>query len=697
MSDDREISELISQSLRRKLTDQEQQKIGKGIEQNEEAKKYADLSNSIHKSVAGLRPDGEQKAGPALPDDARERLKESIKGAIQEKLSMSQAGLIMEPDWHSATKVGSETSDSDLTLLADDEGDDKKELVIRFQRIRKLATGGIGEVWVARDEKLGRNVVIKELNPIAKKDPTAWDRFQREAEITGLLEHPNIVPLYMYGVDRRTGEPFYAMRFVGQRNLANAIQEHHDIVAAGHADSLSLHRLLNIFLDVCQAIAYAHSRGVIHRDLKPENVSIDNFGQVIVLDWGLAKVLEDSELSLKLHDKCNMTDSSLMLTSHGEVVGTPVYMSPEQASGRIDQIDKRTDVYGLGSILFSILTGNAPHLGFAEGSESGFREVITQIADAPVPKPSDYANTPTELEAICIRALARKQHLRYSTVAEFAEAVENWMVGQSGKKVAYEKLQMEGRELRTDLQTRVYDLERNVGFCTSLPPVQKLIEAKTEEDEQVWRKRMSTILIGLMEANPGYQSLIYGRFEDDSYSELVHVEKQKSPGNTVRSIPRSRLKTGTQNEYLKQLAEELPGETLTALVCDDSETNEAHSPKLQVGIPVYDNDSEELFGFIIARCNINELIDKQMTRRHTAKEIIVACDTFNVMSHKVSNQIVNESRGLLVADLSPNFSSAIDCLQTNLDYIDGEASEIYGARIWFTPGKSGLMFLLKQR
>ena len=696
MSDDREISELISQSLRRNITDAQRQKIGENLEQNEEARKYADLSKSIQESVAGFQPSDEVESAPSLPDDVRKRLQASVDGAIQEKLSMSQAGLIADRDWKSITKAESVTSDDDFSFLSDVESDDKKELLIRFQRIRKLATGGIGEVWVARDEKLGRNVVIKELNPIAKENAASWDRFQREAEITGLLEHPNIVPLYMYGVDRRSGEPFYAMRFVGQRNLANAIQEHHDLVAAGQADSLSLHRLLNIFLDVCQAIAYAHSRGVIHRDLKPENVSIDNFGQVIVLDWGLAKVLEDSELSLKLHDNCNMTESSLMLTSHGEVVGTPIYMSPEQASGQIDQIDKRTDVYGLGSILFSILTNKAPHFSFIEESNSGFKEIVTKIGDAPVPKPSIYADVPAELEAICVRSLARKRHLRFNSVTEFAEAVESWMVGQSGKKVGYEKLQMEGRELRTDLQTKVHDLERNVRFCTSLPPVQKLIETQSEDDQQVWRKRMSTILVGLMEANPGYQSLVYGRFEDDSYSELVRVEKQKSPGNTVRSIPRSRLQTRTQNDYLKQLSEKLPGETLTALVCDGSGQNDPIGIGLQAGIPVYDEESEELFGFIIVRCNVNELIDQQMNRRHSAKEIIVACDTYNVMSRKVSGQIIDESRGSFISDVSDCFSPAVEYLKTNLDYTDGENSEIYGARIWFDPNKSGLVFLLRQ-
>ena len=254
MSDDREISKLISQSIRENLSADEQQKMAANIEQNEEARKFAEISKKIHQSVAGYQPDEVPEGMPALSSDLRERLKSSVASAVQEKLSMSQAGLIDQGGGSSSFPAEIDPTASPDAII---------DSLHRFRPIRKLATGGIGEVWVAKDEKLGRNVVIKRLNAIAKDSSQAWDRFQREAEITGLLEHPNIVPLYMFGVDSRTEEPFYAMRFVGQRNLADAIEEHHDRVKAGQSEgfissSFAQHFSRRLPSDCLRSFAWRH-------------------------------------------------------------------------------------------------------------------------------------------------------------------------------------------------------------------------------------------------------------------------------------------------------------------------------------------------------------------------------------------------------------------------------------------------------
>ena len=504
----------------------------------------------------------------------------------------------------------------------------------------------------------------------------------------------------MFGTEQRTSEPFYAMRFVGKRNLSNAIEEHHDRLAAGQVDALSLHRLLNIFLDICQAIAYAHSRGVFHRDLKPENVALDNFGQVIVLDWGLAKILEDGELALKMSDSIGAADLSGSQTLEGEVIGTPLFMAPEQASGDVDLIDKRTDVYGLGAILFAILTGCAPHEKSIDRADPALLEMLKKIATTAAPAPSEMAQgIPSELDSICQRAMSLKSHLRFDSVEQLAEQVETWIAGQSSKKAEYEVLRMEGRELRADMGARVKDFERNVRFCSSLPPIEQLMLAQSDEDITIWRQRLASIFEGLLKANPDYSSIVYSRFNDDeSFSEIVRVEKQRSDEFSIRVVPKTRLRSGSLNQYLANVAKRNPGEVFTSLVCDplcDLGNDCSDVVGLLASIPVFDNRTEEIFGFVMINCDIDTVLRQQMERRGTAGEVVVACDIFHVMMHEVNGQISEENLTKKIDDVAPQFAAAIEHLQSNLDYIDNDG-EIFGARLWFIPDQHGIMYLLKR-
>lgn len=690
MSDDKQLSELITKSMRRELSPRESSDLEKHLEQNAEARNFADWSRRIQDSVVGLpvvETSSDHDELTVLSDEFRNKLKDSISAAIQEKASMSKAGLITGPDR------------TFVHLRQDATGEDERTLHTRFQLIRKLGQGGIGNVWLARDTQLNRSVAIKELNSASRNSEKAWQRFHREAAITGHLEHPNVVPLYMFGINEQTGEPFYAMRFVGKRNLSNAIEEHHDRVEAGQADALSLHRLLNVFLDICQAIAYAHSRGVIHRDLKPENVALDNFGQVIVLDWGLAKILEDSELGLKIDKNLCANQSTASQTLNGEVVGTPLFMAPEQASGDLDSVDKRTDVYGLGAILFAILTGHAPHESSLDETKFNIQDLLDRIATADTPRPSSYGkDIPLELESICLRAMSRKSHLRFDSVEALAEAVETWIAGQSNKQAELEVLKMEARELRTDMKNRVNDFERNVRFCANLPPIDELIVAESEKDVSVWRQRLASIFEGLLKANPDYKSIIYASVNGDTFSEVVRAEKQTGDAFTIRVVPKSRLRTGKLNDYLRAVIQKSPGQVHTSLVCDplcDLGTNCSEAVGLLASIPVFDKRSEEIFGFVLINCDIDRMLRNQMSRRFSAAEVMVACDVFHVMIHSRGGQIVEESYSKKVADVSPQFSKAIENLQTDFDYVDSD-NDICGARLWFVPDCHGIMYLLKR-
>src|SRR5207302_9569509 len=226
----------------------------------------------------------------------------------------------------------------------------------RYSLTRLHAEGGLGRVYVARDNDLGREVALKEIKPDQAQNPEAWRRFLKEAQVTGQLEHPNIVPVYELAHRPEDNQPFYCMRFVRGQTLRDAIAAYHKRVKEAQAEPLEVRRLLGAFVNVCQAIGYAHARGVIHRDLKPENVILGAFGEVIVLDWGLARLIDqpngDETIPVTLSP-----DSQNEATQAGRQLGTPAYMAPEQAEGRLDLIDARTDIYGLGTILFEILAG----------------------------------------------------------------------------------------------------------------------------------------------------------------------------------------------------------------------------------------------------------------------------------------------------------------------------------------------------
>ena len=300
----------------------------------------------------------------------------------------------------------------------------------RYARTHIHARGGIGQVWLARDGDLGREVALKELRPEQGRNSTAWSRFVEEARITGQLEHPGIVPVYELSVRPEDGKPFYTMRFIRGKTLSQAIRDYHEKKAAGQAGPLDLASLLTAFVSLCNTAGYAHSRGVIHRDLKGHNVVLGDFGEVMLLDWGIAKLVDQprpadgvpssSEMPVMLDD-----GSAHDATVDGQVLGTPFYMAPEQAEGRIEAIDARTDVYGLGAILYEILTGRPPY----EGSNT--IEVLRKVREEAPPPPRQVdPRTPRALEAVCLKAMARRPEDRYPTALALADEVRRWLADE---------------------------------------------------------------------------------------------------------------------------------------------------------------------------------------------------------------------------------------------------------------------------
>jgi serine/threonine protein kinase/WD40 repeat protein/tetratricopeptide (TPR) repeat protein len=386
--------------------------------------------------------------------------------------------------------------------LAMSQGEKKDPIRIprttRFQPIDKLGTGGQGEVWLSLDPNMGRRVALKILQPGQQGSERSRSEFIRESEISGKLEHPNIVPVYDVTNELTpTGQvnpdsPCFIMRVFGDPRLHEAVEAFHarprtrddypllealrqfehdrspknqkaleqclgrfpfnpddsddqklknaadsilrDPSEAGtldasikrmHSDGFStasLRKLLNRFQRICDGMAYAHSRGVIHRDLKPANVMLGEYGETLIADWGLAKVIgrreEDHRLVTEGTLKIPSTQQPGDHTQQGDIKGTLAYMPPEQASGLLDELGPRSDVYSLGAILYCILAGRAPHLG----------STISAIRNNEFPTPrSINSRAPKALEAVVLKAMARRPEDRYQTAGELASDVEQWL------------------------------------------------------------------------------------------------------------------------------------------------------------------------------------------------------------------------------------------------------------------------------
>lgn len=682
---DKTASELITKSLSGVLSDQEHAMLDQYLEETAEAKSFAHLSSIIQKSVvemSSVDAMAEDTSGVGLSEVSKERMRRSIREAKSSAESATYESYANVAESATAYYSGNES----------DPSEESRHAVSRFTLLRKIGQGGLGTVWLARDEKLRRNVAIKEMNPQAAESPKLWKRFQREAEITGHLEHPNIVPLYMSGVNPETGLPFYVMRFLGKQTLLDAIREFHARKRSGSVTPLHLHRLLNVFLDVCQAIAFAHSRGVIHRDLKPENVALDNFGQVVVLDWGLAKLETDGELATRISLSGGRDIGENSATLVGDVVGTPLYMAPEQAAGELDALDERTDVYGLGAILFSILTGVAPHQNSSR-SDTGARNVkefLTSIAKSETPLPRDFApEVPRDLEAICLRAMAKDKFVRQSSAKELADEVEGWIAGKHEKQAKYDAMRMTGRDLKSRMCVQIRQLAVTAQFMVELPPIQGLISNFQGDSEELetWRDRLSKILLALAKTKANTSGLSFCQYtDDDRIHELVRIERSLHDVSNIRALPQSRLRRGVANTFHKMVMQQFPGEC-----CIDFDFSTAGSIRLVAGVPVFDSENEEPFGFVVAEAEIGNLVRPEINASESAATVHLTDDNDRIL---FSTRRIQNKDQMIAPDLIPRWADVARVTADQGEYIETDR-EIYATRLPFPQGLNSLTIILQ--
>ncbi len=351
----------------------------------------------------------------------------------------------------------------------------------RFRIVHEHAKGGLGVVFVAEDQELHREVAIKQIREDRADMEEYRAKFEQEAQITGQLEHPGIVPIYALGANE-AGRPFYAMRFIRGEDLQSRIRKFHSDRKERKLpfDGPELRGLLRRFVDVCNAIDYAHDRGVLHRDLKPGNVMLGKHGETLVVDWGLAKAMSAkqevdpyatmgalSELPISKAESGTGSE-----TRYGQFIGTPAYAPPEQMLGHLDKLGPASDVYSLGAILYELLTGTVPIRG------TTIEELIRKSTTGDYPSSrSLMGEVPRPLDAICRKAMSLRTEDRFPSAKLLRDEVERWLNNLplvSYKESANERFSRWQRATKVSKYDLVY-----IAWCLNFLSEMRLLLART--------------------------------------------------------------------------------------------------------------------------------------------------------------------------------------------------------------------------
>jgi eukaryotic-like serine/threonine-protein kinase len=376
---------------------------------------------------------------PELLDDVQKRIDEIGPRDVEETAAPEIGGMatVIEPEGPRKSDVGA--------------------LVLQqaYRKLRFHARGGLGEIYIADDEELQRDVVLKFIRPKHRDRHDCREQFQLEAEVTARLDHPGVVPVYGFGTTP-DGRLCYAMRFIQGETLEARIAkiQHADLSGTrsrqagslfGSSRAVEFRGLLNRLVTVCQTIAYAHNRGILHRDIKPENIMLGKYGDTLVVDWGLAMPIDRGESARASGEQTLMPTSGSGTSSgglSGGPVGTPAYMPPEQAAG-LPNLTPACDIFSLGATLYKLLVGQAPYTG------DSARDTLSRARYGTFTAPRELnSDVPVGLEAICVKAMSMDPASRYITASEMADDIERWLADEPIHARKENRLERCGRWIR---------------------------------------------------------------------------------------------------------------------------------------------------------------------------------------------------------------------------------------------------------
>lgn len=527
------------------------QHVGGHVEQQAERVSLADVLRTVQPSEASIadvqvaalpRLDGEALARGEFGDEVSEGPSDPSSGALRKRpvadatradgANALGAADTVDARLQRAIKLNQSSSDSMPGSARTMRGRVVRD---RYMLSRELGRGGGGQVVRAFDRELGRTVAMKilsrppEAGPLTNK---SVQRFIAEAQTTGQLEHPNIIPVYDMGV-LADGRLYYTMKEVRRHSLREVLQA----LLRGEElieEEYTLTRLLNIFRQVCQAMHFAHVRGVVHRDLKPDNIMLGDFGEVLVTDWGLARV-QGREV---------VTDFFLQGGEDhrpGQTLGTPAYMPPEQARGELDLVDELSDVYALGAILYEVLTLEPPFVG-----KSPFAVMVQVVNEAVVPprRRVPDRDIPEELEVICLRAMAPERESRFEGAHELYLAIEAYLDGVRPR---------EARRRSEQAARHAESYFRALGESQALERRARDAAAAVEDWEPVMRKRLVWRLQDEVQSTRHRMARAFGEAVNAYTQSLAYEVDLQSARQGLAQLYWSRFKTAENSQDILTL------------------------------------------------------------------------------------------------------------------------------------------------